>query len=504
MPHSRSIRIFRPALATVLTACAATTAGAEGAAPAPEDATDAEPFTLGPGSLTAPGTGDLDAMIARRTVRVLTTYNKIFYFVTGEKRRGVTYEAFHLFEEKLNRSLRESGALKPGDLPVQVVFIPTPRSGLIPALLAGRGDIVAANLTETDERRRTVDFSNPVDTDVSEVVLSAPGVEPPASVEGLSGKTVFVRATASYHESLRALNTRLAASSAAPVDIRLAPDALEDEDLVEMVNAGLIAFTVVDKRKADFWKQVYPEVRVNDTLVLRSGAHTAWAVRPGSPRLLAALNDFLREAGPHTLTRNVLLHRYLGDATRLLRATSDSEVGKFRTLAPLFQKYGERYGIDWLLLAAQGYQESRLDQSVRSAHGAVGVMQLKPATAADMGVGDIGEADANIHAGVKYLRHIMDRHFAAEPMTPENKVLFTLAAYNAGPARVRRLRERAAELGLDPCVWFGHVEYVAGAESRQTVAYVRNIYKYSVGYRLLLEADAAREAARARLRRETT
>jgi membrane-bound lytic murein transglycosylase MltF len=141
---------------------------------------------------------------------------------------------------------------------------------------------------------------------------------------------------------------------------------------------------------------------------------------------------------------------------------------------------------------AQGYQESRLDQSTRSSAGAVGVMQLLPSTASDKNVGitEIENIENNIHAGAKYMRFIRDRYFSDSNMSPTDQTMFSFAAYNAGPARVTKLRKEAAELGLDPDVWFQNVEVIAAKRiGRETVQYVSNIYKYWVAYKLTLEID---------------
>ena len=144
-------------------------------------------------------------------------------------------------------------------------------------------------------------------------------------------------------------------------------------------------------------------------------------------------------------------------------------------------------------MAAQGYQESGLDQNVKSKVGAVGAMQVMPATGKDMNVGDITQIEPNIHAGVKYIRFVIDQYFKNEPMDRLNKGLFAFASYNAGPARVRQLRAEAQKTGLDPNVWFNNVERVAAQRiGRETVQYVSNIYKYYVAYQLALNETQAR------------
>jgi membrane-bound lytic murein transglycosylase MltF len=211
-----------------------------------------------------------------------------------------------------------------------------------------------------------------------------------------------------------------------------------------------------------------------------------FAIRKGSPQLKGTLDAFIRTHGEGTEFGNVTLQKYLGQTRWVQNATSEQELKKFSLLVGLFQKYGKEYDIDWLLMAAQGYQESQLDQGRHSTAGAIGVMQVMPATADKMQVGDITELEPNIHAGVKYIRFIVDQYYQNEPMDSLNKVLFAFAAYNAGPARIRALRSEARTLGLDPNVWFDNVERVADYRiGRETVQYVANIYKYYIAYTLV-------------------
>src|SRR5262249_43100450 len=175
-------------------------------------------------------------------------------------------------------------------------------------------------------------------------------------------------------------------------------------------------------------------------------------------------------------------------------ATNDEDMKRFQAIVQLFRKYGDKYEVDWLLMAAQGYQESRLDAKAKGPTGAIGVMQVMPTTGKEMGVGDVNELDPNIHAGVKYVRFMMDQYFANEPMDRLNKGLFAFAAYNAGPGRIRQLRAEAKTRGLDPNVWFDNVEQIASERiGRETVQYVSNIYKYYVAYTLALEATGRRK-----------
>ena len=185
-------------------------------------------------------------------------------------------------------------------------------------------------------------------------------------------------------------------------------------------------------------------------------------------------------------------------------AVSGEHRERYEQIAQTFQRYADQYGFDWLLIAAQGYQESRFDQSKRSKAGAVGIMQLLPSTAADKAVGipDVSTVENNIHAGVKYLAWLRDRYFSEEDIDPLDRVLFSFAAYNAGPGNVARARRKTKALGFDPNRWFGHVEVgMYRAVSGEPVSYVRDVYKYYVTYKRLEAVRRARERA---LRQQTS
>lgn len=445
-----------------------------------------------------PQKGDLPDMINRRAIRVLTTYSKTFFFIDKGTQRGATHDLFIALEKDLNNQLAKEKKLKQKHLKVRIVFIPVTRDNLFKALNEGKGDIAAANLTITSSRQEQVAFTTPLYSDVKELLVSGPSSSDVKNLEQLSGKTVFVRRSSSYYESLQTLNARFAKASLPPVILQEAPEALEDEDLLEMLNAGLIPLIVVDRHKALFWKQVFPKIQVHDDIVLRDGGSIAWAVRKDNPQLLAVLNNFVKNNRQGSTLGNMILLRYLKSATYVKNAAANRERAKFLQMVEIFRKYGERYDVDWLLMAAQGYQESRLNQSVRSHVGAIGVMQVMPATGKELKVGDIKKIDPNIHAGVKYMRWMIDHYYGDQPMTPLDKALFSFASYNAGPARIARLRTETQKRGFDPNIWFGNVENLAAEKiGAETMTYVSNIYKYYIAYRLIMDDIARKQKATA-------
>jgi membrane-bound lytic murein transglycosylase MltF len=441
-----------------------------------------------------PWTGDFDRMVERRMIRVLVPYSRTLYFNDKGREGGITAENVRDFEQYINRKHRT------GKRPITIYLIPTTRDKLLEKVAAGLGDIAAGNLTVTEERLRQVDFASADDRRmVREVVVLgavAPAVE---TVGDLAGRTVHVRRSSSYYESLDALNRRLLADGKAPMTLKLVPDALEDEDMMEMANAGLIEIMVVDEWKARMWASILPKLEVRGDVVVRDEGIAGWAIRKDSPKLRAVLDEFYREHMKKQGVAEFRLKKYMGRVKQIRDPTLTADWKRFEQTLELFRRYGERYGFDPLMLAAQGYQESQLDQKARSHVGAIGVMQIMPATGAELKVGDIGRIEPNIHAGAKYLDILMTRYFKDANFSEANRPLFAFASYNAGPGNIARMRREAAKRGLDPDRWFNNVELVVAEKiGQETTTYVRNIYKYYVSYTLTLQAaEARRQALRA-------
>lgn len=450
---------------------------------------------LGMSALSATWTGDLDGMVERRVIRVLTVYGLPRYFLDGARERGIVYELFRMFEKHVNERFGRKRVR------IHVVFVPVARDELIRELAEGRGDIAAGGLTITPERDAIVDFTIPVSRELSEVLVTGPSAPTLDSIEDLSGQQVYVRASSSYRASLDALNERLRDQGLPAVELQDASEHLEDEDLLEMVNSGLLPWAVVDDYKAEAWAQVFTSIELRRDLVLRTGGRIGYAVRENSPQLLEMLNEFLADHRQGTLTGNILVNRYIRDFDWSKNALALEDYERFESVVGIFERYGRQYGVDYLMVTAQGYQESQLDQSRRSKAGAIGIMQMLPSTARDPNVDipDITTAEDNIHAGIRYLDFLRRRYFSDLAHDRFNQTLLALASYNAGPARVRGLRAKAEEQGYDPNRWFDNVEVVAAREvGREPVTYVANIVKYYVAYSLSVARQEQRSGARDR------
>jgi membrane-bound lytic murein transglycosylase MltF len=483
---------------SVMLLAAAANAGAQTAA-APKSASESVKTASTSGTPAArqlsvsnkPWTGDFDKMLERRVIRVAVPYSRSLYFVDKGRERGLAAELVRDVERWMNTKY----AKQIGKRPLTIYIVATTRDKLFTDLRDGLADIAVGNLTVTPERLKLVDFVAPDEKFVNvEILVTGPTSPAIASINDMAGKTVHVRQASSYFESLTALNERFKKEGKAPVKLVLVPDALEDEDMLEMLNAGLIEAIVVDDWKAKMWAQVLPKIKVNETIVLREATKRGWAIRKGSPQLAVALEEIYKTTGKQTGVIPYRQKQYM-TTIKALNNPTGSDYKKFQETITLFEKYGQKYNFDPLMLAAQGYQESTLDQNKRSRVGAIGVMQIMPATGKDLKVGDISVTESNIHGGTKYMDQLMTKYFQDAKFSEANRTLFAFASYNAGPGRISSMRSEAAKRGLDPDKWFNNVEVVTAEKvGMETTTYVRNIYKYYVSYKLASDARAQTES----------
>ena len=445
-------------------------------------------------NLWKPWIGDLGDMRKRRFVRALVTSGTyLFYYEDGHP-KGLVWEQLQDLQKKLNHG-------HPLSEFVTVVPIPVPRGRLIPDLLAGHGDFIATDLSITPDRSALVDFTTAWRKGVNEIVVTGPGAPTLTSLDSLSGQEVAVRLSSSYDEHLEVLNQELVSAGRAPVRIRALSEILEADDILDMLASGVFSITIMDEYKARFWAEAFPAIQLHSEIPLDRDNRLAWATRPGSPEFIKFLDGFLAKHRQGTLLGNILIKRYLSDSPRLARAISREGLQQVREFQEIFEKFGTQYGYDWLQIAAQAYQESGLDPKAHNRSGATGLMQIRPTTARDKNVGihDISQPQSNVHAGVKYMRFLADRYFKEEEMHPMDQWMFTLAAYNAGPARIQKLRREASQRGLDQNKWVDNVETVAAQRiGRETVRYVTDIAKYFLGYKLTFERQLALQELKSR------
>ncbi len=432
--------------------------------------------------------GDLAGMKKRHEIRVLVVPSHSGFFYDRGIPHGIFYEAFNEFQRFANQKLRTS------NLKINVTFIPVRLEQLESALLEGVGDVVGYGVIVTPEREKVVLFTNPIDSDVKQVLVTGPKAPAITKLEELSGKEVYVNPLTVYYENLQRVSKEFEKAGKPPIVVKAADPNLTDEDLLEMVNAGLIPATVTINLRAEFWSKILPHLTLHPDMVLKEEGQLAFATRKDSPELRQLLDEFVQGHQLGTSFGNTVLRRYLQNTEWVQDATSPDEMRKFEEYVRYFQKYAAEYDFDYLMLVAQGYEESGLDQNRKNPSGAVGIMQVIPkyAAASPINISDVGIAENNIEAGAKMLHNIAETYFHDDKLDVTNKTLMVFASYNAGPNAVVRLRQKAASEGLDANQWFGNVELVAARDiGQQTVQYVSNVYKYYVAYKLTLEEAKA-------------
>jgi membrane-bound lytic murein transglycosylase MltF len=430
---------------------------------------------------------DLADVLERRYLRVLTSNNAFDYYLDGGRRRGFQYEMVRAFVKQLNKRHPPP----PGMPKIQFEMIPVADGDLVPMLVAGRGDLIAARLTVTPDRAAEVSFSRPYRT-VDEVVVQRRSAPPIKDLKALGGKRVAVRRSSSYHESLVDENEKLRKAGIAPIRIELVDDALPTERILALVANGSLERTVADSMLADIASKLHPELQALDAVRLRQDGRLAWAVQKNAKALLAEVDAFLPQYKEGSLHGNMAVEQYFLNLQPIQRRLEEGETSTISPWDDTFRQLGPRYGFDWRLMAAVAWQESRFDPTARNRSGATGLFQIKPETAAEpyVGIPDVKGANNvknNIQAGIKYLAWIKQRYFdPIEGMSEQDRVRMTLAAYNAGPRNVARARNRARKMGLDPDRWFRNVELAMLAlKKREPVRYVSEINQSYVAYLLL-------------------
>lgn len=464
---------------------------------AAQSAPAAEPAPVAAANMVLPSpygihTDDLDAMMKRRYIRALVVINPIGFFYSNGHPMGAMYETLRELEKYVNDKY------KTGKFPVKVTFVPLRPDQVEEALHRGVGDFIAYGLIVSPEREQRVAFTVPLQKDLKQVVVSGPDFGTVTTLEDLGGKEIYVNQLSVSYQRLQQANDKLKQAGKPLIKIKTADSNLLDDDLIEMVNAKLIPATVTTDTRAKLWGQVLPDITIHPEPVIASGEETAWALRKDNPQLKSMLDEFITPRAVGTSFGNTLVRRYLQNTKWVKDSTSPEEMKKFEAMSAMFKQYSSQYGFDYLMMMAQGYQESLLNQSARNPSGAVGIMQVIPkyAAANPINVKDVQVARGNIEAGVKMLRNIEDQYFNDPNIDQVNKTLMVFASYNAGPNRIARLRAQAQQQGLNPNKWFGNVELMVAKDiGQETVTYVGNVYKYYIAYKLAVQDEKAQAAA---------
>ncbi len=429
----------------------------------------------------------LESVLEKRFLRVLTSHNAFDFHLYRGQRGGYQYEMVKAFTRHLNRKYPQGRGVPE----IQFELIPVYSDQLIPLLVEGAADLIAARMTVTPERAGRLRFSRPY-RKVDEVLVTHDGTAPIDSLGELAGATVAVRASSSYHESLLDLNQKLHAAGREPMRLELVDETLSTERILELVAARRFAYTVADSMVADLALAIYPQLRIVEGVALRREGELAWATQLPATRLAQEVNLFLEGYEEGSLQGNIAFLKYFETEGRLANRLAEGRTETLSDYDDLFKQHATRFGLDWRLVAAMAYQESRFDSVAKNRWGAVGLMQIKPMTARESYI-DIPQVEGlehvsdNVKAGLKYLSWIKGRYFDVESeMRERDRIRMALAAYNAGPRTLINARRRARKLGLDPNRWFRNVELaLLDMRKVEPVKYVSEINQRYLAYVLL-------------------
>ena len=342
-------------------------------------------------------TGDLDVMIKGRNIRALVLYNRAGFFYVDGRPQGIYYEAMRVFEQFVNETLHTKQH-------IQVTFIPVRPEDAQAALLQGVGDVLAYAVGVTPDREKQVAFSIPIQTDVKQVLVTGKNFGQLTSLADMGGKKIYVNPLSTYYENLEKVNESLEKQGKPTILIKIADKNLLDEDLMEMVNAGILPATVTIQERAALWANVFPNIVTYPNVVVAQQEDLAFAMRKDSPKLKEMLDKFVKTHSVGTSFGNTIMRRYLQNTHWIKNPASEADIKKFNETVVFFKKYSSQYGFDYLMIVAQGYQESMLNQAARN-HDAVGILQvdIRTAAAPPINIPDISTVENNIHAGVKVL-----------------------------------------------------------------------------------------------------
>lgn len=428
----------------------------------------------------------------RRTgqLRVLVNQSRHSSGVIKDEVVGVEYIRLRAFVRYLNRGGGESITLK---------LIPKPKDQLLGALQRGEGDLVAPGELLEARGLSGIVRSRAVQRAVPMVLVTRQGSRVYRRFDELSGRALVLASGSAARGELTRINQALLARGQAPIALEWVDASLAIEDVLELVHAGVYPATLVELPIAERWAKVLPRLRIDRSMQLGEARDANWFFRADAKTLQARADRFLAEYRPPADQDAAFLRHYrrLSKVQYPLDRLGRQRLEKVR---PTLQHHAQNLEFDWLDLAAIAFKESTLNPSAVSPAGAIGLMQVIPATARGMGVGDPRNLDSNVLASARYLSSLRRDHFASPRLNERERMAFMLAAYNMGPQRVQTLRAEARRRGLNPDQWFFQVERVALEQMGLSGAsYVSSINKYYVAYareRYLLENPANPQAGR--------
>jgi len=436
------------------------------------------------------GARDLAAIRSGGTLRVLVNQSRNSSGEIKGEPIGVEYRRLRAFEQYLNDSA-------PGRKPLTVKFIPKAKDQLLGALQRGEGDLVAPGEVLLARDGQNVSPSLPWKADVPLVLVTKQGNRKFVRLEQLAGRTITLPAGSAAGEAVRKVNERLAQKRLAPLVLEWTDSSLAVEDVLEMVQAGIFNYTVVEQPIAERWAKVFTKLRVDRHLVLDNSEPMTWYVRRDAPMLQASVNRFLKDYRAPA-DQDVAFQRLYRRAYQVRNPLVVPDRKRLEAVRPTLQRYAEQSKVDWLALAAVAFKESNLDAGARGAGGATGLMQITPASARAVGVNTVHQKENNVQPASRYMAMLRKRFFSSPRINERDRMAFVLAAYNAGPERVQSLRAEAKRQGLNPNQWFFQVERVAAEQlGMGVVNYVSSVNKYYLAYQRERDGLEPRESVAA-------
>ena len=429
-------------------------------------------------------TGSYQEMLERHVIRLAVPYDRTIYINDKGIERGMSVEIAKALTKWLNTKYIAHLAGRS----VSVKLVPLPKEQLLSALTQGQADMAVGDLGLYEPiPNASAYLVNHATKLQKEVLVTGPSSPFVSSLSDLSGQTIYGSRNTNFHTTLSNLNEELKQAGKPLVNLISPLGSLDDEDLLEMLDSGLIPFVIVSDWKAALWQPIYTKNTVHSDLSSEDAGWVGWAVRSSNGDLNADLQTFYLGDGSTQAVNAFRQADYKQHLKGLKDPIEKTAWIHFKSMHPLFDEYGAQYQLNPLMIAALGFQETMLNQNAVSPVGAIGVMQLMPATGASLGVGNIHLLGPNIDAGAKYMDRLMSANFSGVQFDGNNRSLFAVASYNIGPNNVAKARDRAQEIGLDPNQWFGNVEFSAARKMGvEPVNYVRNVYKYFIAYQLKL------------------
>jgi membrane-bound lytic murein transglycosylase MltF len=427
--------------------------------------------------------GDLDGMLNRGRLRVLLPFSRTFFFRENGQNLGLSAEILKRYERFLNDQVIL------GDKKMEVIFLPTPQERLLEELLAGKGDVIAADIIPQPAQEQQITTISPVALEIQEILVTGPHASQFKSIFNLSGQTITLRKNSPYTASLQKLNNTLTSIGKEPVTLQFAAPFLQDEDLLEMTGVGLLPMTIIDNHVGEFWSDILYGVNLHKKIALRTAKELTWVIRADNHLLDESIRYFKENSYLPQDALQILIEYYRHRGNTLKNNLEPAALARYQRMLPLFEKYGKKYHFPPQLLAALAFQQSGIDPAFGK-NGAVGVMGLDPSATLQEGLETklkkMRKTAYNIQTAARYLRFLADHYFSSSNVEELDRNLMAVAAYQASPEQVIAARKKAALDGFNPDLWFNHTEValLSGEleEEKDTAQSTRNIYKYFTVY----------------------